>query len=81
MSAPTRELAQRFSGTDEILLLWDAATDRVELCVRDLETGAGFRIAVAPGSAIDAFNHPYAYAAGHESSNRVDQAEAAIVDG
>jgi hypothetical protein len=30
--------------------------------VRDLETGSGFRIAVAPSCAVDAFYHPYAYA-------------------
>ena len=63
MSAPTRELAQRLSGTVEVLLLWHNEIDRVELSVCDLATGAGFRIEVAPGNAIDAFHHPYAYAA------------------
>jgi hypothetical protein len=62
-SPPTRELAQRLSGADEVLLLWQPELDRVELSVRDVVTGAGFRIKVAPASAIDAFNHPYAYAA------------------
>jgi hypothetical protein len=81
MSAPVRELAQRVSGTDEILLLWHPTSDRVELSVRDLETGAGFRIEVAPGNAIDAFHHPFAYAATHESSYRGDRAGTAIVDG
>jgi hypothetical protein len=37
--------------------------------------------AVAPGSASDAFHHPYAYAARHESSYRVDRAETAIIAG
>lgn len=64
MSAP-RELAQRLSGKDEVVLLWHPVSDRVELSVRDLETGVGFQIEVAPGSAIDAFHHPYAYAAQH----------------
>jgi hypothetical protein len=59
---PRRELAQRLSGADEVLLLWQPELDRVELSVRDVVTGAGFRIEVAPASAIDAFNHPYAYA-------------------
>jgi len=62
-SAPPRELAQRLSGTVEVLLLWHPEIDRVELFLRDLATGAGFHIEVAPGSAIDAFYHPYAYAA------------------
>jgi hypothetical protein len=78
---PTRELAQRLSGTDEILLLWRPATNRVELSVLDRTTGAGFHIEVAPTIAIDSFYHPYAYAVSHENSNRVEQAERAIIDG
>jgi len=69
MSAPARELAQRLSGTDEVLLLWDPETERVELSVRDMETGAGFHLEVPPGSATDAFYHPYAYASRRESSD------------
>ena len=59
----TRELAQRLSGSDEILLLWLPQCDRVEVSVRDLATGVGFHLEVAPGRALDAFRHPYAYAA------------------
>jgi len=80
-SRPTRELAQRLSGTDEVLLLWYPESDRVELCVRDVATGAGFHTEVAPASAIDAFYHPYAYAAWHENSYRVVRVETTIVDG
>ena len=58
MTATVRELAQRRSGTDEILLLWRSEIDRVELFVRDVATGAGFFIEVEPGRAIDAFHHP-----------------------
>jgi len=58
MPAPARELAQRLSGTAEVLLLWHPAIERVELSVRDLATGASFCIEVAPGSAIDAFITP-----------------------
>jgi hypothetical protein len=67
VSAPTRELAQRLSGTVEVLLLWYREIDRVGLSVRDLSTGAGFQLEVAPANAIDAFYHPYAYAARCES--------------
>ena len=80
-SAPTRELAQRQSGTVEVLLLWHPESDRVELSVRDLATGAGFQIEVAPGNAIDAFYHPYAYAARRENSYRLDRDETSVVDG
>src|SRR5437773_2568535 len=51
--APVRELAQRRSGTAEILLLWHPEIDRVDLSVQDLVTGAGFHFEVAPGDAID----------------------------
>jgi hypothetical protein len=61
--ASTRELAQRLSGPDEVLLLWHPELDRVELSVRDRVTGAGFCVEVAPANAIDAFQHPYAYGA------------------
>jgi hypothetical protein len=71
MSAPARELAQRLSGTDEVLLLWHPESERVELSVRDVATGAGFHLEVAPGSAIDAFYHPYAYVARRENSDRL----------
>jgi hypothetical protein len=58
-----RELAQRLSGGDEILLLWNPLDGHVEVSVRDVDTGVGFQLEVAPGSALDAFHHPYAYAA------------------
>jgi hypothetical protein len=80
-SAPARELAQRLSGTVEVLLLWHCEIDRVELSVRDLSTGGSFHLEVAPANAIDAFYHPYAYAARRENSDRVVRAETTIVDG
>jgi hypothetical protein len=61
MNSAALELAQRLSGLDEVLLLWHPGSDRIELAVRDVATGATFHLDVAPGSAIDAFNHPYAY--------------------
>ena len=63
----TRELAQRLSGTLEVLLLWHPEGDWVELSLRDLAVGADYRVEVAPGSALDAFYHPYAYVAGSDS--------------
>ncbi len=81
MSAPTRELAQRRSGTVEVLLLWHPRTNRVELSVRESPTGGGFQTVVEPGDAIDAFYHPYAYAPRHEGSYRVHGAEPTIIDG
>jgi hypothetical protein len=80
-TAPARELAQRLSGTDEILLLWHPATEQVELSVLDQATGAGFHIEVAPTNAIDSFYHPYAYAVSHKNAYRTERAERKIIDG
>lgn len=81
VSAPTRELAQRLSGGVEVLLLWHPAVERVEVAVRDARTGVEFQIDVPPADALDAYYHPYVYAARLESSYGVDRDEAAIVDG
>jgi hypothetical protein len=53
----------------------------VELSVRDVAAGAGFHMEVAPGNAIDAFYHPYAYAAWRENSHHLGRANTTIVDG
>lgn len=66
---PPREFAQRVSGTIEVLLLWYSETDRVELAVRERATGAEFHVPVAPNAALDAFYHPYAYAASEAAAD------------
>ena len=78
---PARELAQRQNGALEVLLLWHAQNDLVELSVRDLATGRGFHTEVAPDRAIDAFYHPYVYAPENASSDPLDGNEATSVDG
>ena len=78
---PPRELAQRQNGTLEVLLLWHAQNDLVELSVRDLSTGRSFYTEVAPDRAIDAFYHPYVYAPENDSSDPLDRDEATSVDG
>jgi hypothetical protein len=79
MSDLTRELAQRLSGKEEVLLLWHPTGNRVEVSVRDRGSGAGFSIEVGASSAMDAFHHPYAYAA--RRSPRRNRAETRITDG
>jgi len=71
----TRELAKRLSGTVEVLLQWQPEADQVELSVHDLATDAGFHLEIAPAKAMDAFYHPYAYAAMPENSYSVDHDE------
>ena len=73
--APSRELAQRQTGSVEVRLLWYAEADRVEVSLYDSETDTGFYVDVAPADALDAFNHPYAYAPLHATAPRVVEAE------
>ena len=79
-TTPARELAKRRSGTDEVLLLWHPDTDRVELLLHNPDTGAGFLVEVAAGDALDAFYHPFVYAARGESSRFVVEYGPAFVD-
>lgn len=77
-STPSRELAQRQTGSVEVRLLWDSDADRVEVSLHDWATDAGFHVDVAPGDALDAFYHPYAYAPEHATALlRVVEAEEA----
>jgi hypothetical protein len=81
LSTRVRELAQRVSGTDEVLLLWDPESDRVAVSVRDVASGAGFHVEVESASALEAFYHPYAYVARRGNSDRVGRAVATGVEG
>jgi hypothetical protein len=63
MTATTVELDRRRSGRLEISLMWHPVTDTVSVLLRDLDTGAAFPIPVARDRALEAFHHPYAYAA------------------
>ena len=65
MAAQTRqlELAMRESDGLHVQLLWDRITDAVTVAVEDLRAGDRFHLAVARERALDAFYHPFAYAA------------------
>ncbi|HET9242165.1 MAG TPA: hypothetical protein VFN99_01900 [Gaiella sp.] len=60
---PARELADRESDGVHVLLLWHPEENALTVSVEDARLGNRFRIAVAPERALDAFYHPYAYAA------------------
>jgi hypothetical protein len=62
-SPHTRELAARESDGVRVLLLWHPAEDTVTVSVEDDRLGDRFQLAVAPDRALDAFYHPFAYAA------------------
>lgn len=56
-----RELAYRSSNGIEVRLFWTPSDNTVTVAVDDT-LGTAFELAVAPERALDAFNHPYAYA-------------------
>jgi hypothetical protein len=62
-SPHTRELAARESDGIYVLLLWHPRADAVTVSVEDDRRGDRFELAVAPDQALDAFYHPFAYAA------------------
>jgi hypothetical protein len=59
----THELDHRSNDGLEVTLLWEAETNRVTVGVFDAKSGDDFDIEVDPSEALDAFHHPYAYAA------------------
>jgi hypothetical protein len=59
----TRELAERDSDGIHVLLLWHPRENTLSVSVEDVRVGDQFDIAVAPHRALDAFYHPFAYAA------------------
>jgi hypothetical protein len=62
-TAETRELAARLSDGIHVLLLWHPRENALTVEVEDDRIGDGFQLAVAPERALDAFYHPFAYAA------------------
>ena len=58
-----RELAHRISDGIEVSLYWSGATNRVTVAVLDSHSGEGLEFDVDGSNALDAFTHPYAYAA------------------
>ena len=64
-----RELDHRKSDGIEVTLLWNARTKAVLVSVVEERSAASFQFEVPPANALDAFHHPYAYAAyGHHDT-------------
>jgi hypothetical protein len=64
-SKRTRELDFRASDRLEVKLLWNTETNGLTVAVFDSKSGDDFQIEVSSAEAMDAFHHPYAYAANH----------------
>jgi len=63
METTTTDLAYRRDGGIEVALFWDRSTGDLSVLVADLASGEAFELPVAPDRALEAFRHPYAYAA------------------
>jgi hypothetical protein len=59
----TRELAARESDGIHVLLFWHPDENALTVSVEDARVGDRFQLAVSPERALDAFYHPFAYAA------------------
>ena len=59
----SRELASRESDGVHVLLLWHPREDAVTVSVEDSHAGHCFELRVDRRRALDAFYHPFAYAA------------------
>jgi hypothetical protein len=59
----SRELASRESDGLTVRLVWHPGEDAVTVSVTDSRTGDRFQLAVDRRRALDAFYHPFAYAA------------------
>jgi hypothetical protein len=58
------ELAHRAADGIEVLLIWDRSDGQLRVVVDDLRDGGSFELLAGDGrQALDAFYHPFAYAA------------------
>ena len=64
-----RELAHRTSDGIEVTLFWSKTTNRVTVAVLDSHSEEGLEFDVDASSALEAFKHPYAYAATTHARN------------
>ena len=58
-----RELAHRMNSEIEVTLFWSEAANRIIVEARDWRSDEAVEFEVDGDAALDAFNHPYAYAA------------------
>ena len=62
-TSEARELAARTGDGIDVRLFWHPSSDTVTVSMFDATYGRAFEIAVDPEEALDAFQHPFAYAA------------------
>ncbi len=62
-AAGAKELASRESDGVHVLLFWHPREDALTVSVEDARAGQRFEFSVDRSRGLDAFYHPYAYAA------------------
>jgi len=72
-----RELAHRTGDGIEVTLFWSKPSNRVTIAVLDTRSDEALEFDVDGGVALDAFNHPYAYAATERVRSLLTQSAAA----
>ncbi len=72
-----RELAHRTADGIDVTLLWSSTQNVVTVAVYDFGADQYFEIEVPGEHALDAFHHPYVYAAAQDIEYRVPALEAA----
>jgi hypothetical protein len=63
MTTKTQELLVREADGIEVSLVWRRDADMLAVVVNDERLGASFEVAAPRDRALDAFHHPFAYAA------------------
>jgi hypothetical protein len=63
-----RELAHRTSDGIEVTLFWSKPSTQVTVAILDNRSNETLEFEIDGSAALDAFNHPYAYAAQHARS-------------
>jgi hypothetical protein len=63
-----QELDFRAANGIEVALHWSKPTNRLTITVNDTASGETFTLPVEAHNALDAFHHPYAYAASSGSA-------------
>ncbi|MBV9943809.1 MAG: hypothetical protein JO262_16900 [Solirubrobacterales bacterium] len=71
-----RELAHRTTDGIDVTLFWSKPSDRITVAVVDTRSEEALEFEVDGGAALDAFNHPYAYAAARDGHDRVRRLDA-----
>jgi hypothetical protein len=68
-STERRELAHRTTDGIEVTLFWNKPSNNVTIAVLDSHSDEAFAFEADGTAALDAFNHPYAYAATRQVRN------------